>query len=120
MTAGPSMEAAARSSASALTSARHTRMPIAATFRAAARPMPLAPPVITAARPAVRAGWLVMGHDLLACCRHRSSPRSRQTQEAPMARVVGIDHLVIRVSDYEKSKQFYDRLLTFLGFKLSE
>jgi catechol 2,3-dioxygenase-like lactoylglutathione lyase family enzyme len=37
-----------------------------------------------------------------------------------MARVVGIDHLVIRVSDYEKSKQFYDKLLTFLGFRLSE
>ena len=35
-----------------------------------------------------------------------------------MARVVGIDHLSIRVSDYEKSKQFYGRLLTFLGFKV--
>ena len=35
-----------------------------------------------------------------------------------MARVVGIDHLSIRVSDYEKSKQFYARLLTFLGFKI--
>jgi catechol 2,3-dioxygenase-like lactoylglutathione lyase family enzyme len=35
-----------------------------------------------------------------------------------MARVVGIDHLSIRVSDYEKSKLFYGRLLTFLGFKV--
>ena len=37
-----------------------------------------------------------------------------------MARVVGIDHLSIRVSDYEKSKQFYSSLFTFLGFKVSE
>lgn len=33
-----------------------------------------------------------------------------------MARVVGIDHLAIRVSDFEVSRRFYDRLLTFLGF----
>ena len=37
-----------------------------------------------------------------------------------MMRVVGIDHLSIRVSDYEKSKQFYSRLFTFLGFELSD
>lgn len=37
-----------------------------------------------------------------------------------MVRVVGIDHLVVRVSDYEKSKQFYSRLFTFLGFELSD
>jgi catechol 2,3-dioxygenase-like lactoylglutathione lyase family enzyme len=37
-----------------------------------------------------------------------------------MARVVGIDHLVIRVSDYEKSKQFYGKLFTFLGFEISD
>jgi catechol 2,3-dioxygenase-like lactoylglutathione lyase family enzyme len=37
-----------------------------------------------------------------------------------MSRVVGIDHLSIRVSDYEKSKQFYSRLFAFLGFKVSE
>ncbi len=37
-----------------------------------------------------------------------------------MARVVGIDHLSIRVSDYEKSKQFYGKLFAFLGFKVSE
>jgi catechol 2,3-dioxygenase-like lactoylglutathione lyase family enzyme len=37
-----------------------------------------------------------------------------------MARVVGIDHLSIRVSDYERSKSFYGRLFAFLGFKVSE
>src|ERR1019366_5998970 len=40
--------------------------------------------------------------------------------EANMMRVVGVDHLSIRVSDYEKSKQFYSRLFTFLGFELSD
>jgi catechol 2,3-dioxygenase-like lactoylglutathione lyase family enzyme len=34
-----------------------------------------------------------------------------------MARVVGIDHLVIRVADYARSRDFYDKLLGFLGFK---
>ena len=33
-----------------------------------------------------------------------------------MARVVGIDHIVLRASDFEVSRRFYDRLLTFLGF----
>src|SRR5579875_1650993 len=37
-----------------------------------------------------------------------------------MARVVGIDHLVVRVSDYPKSKAFYHRLFTFLGFEISD
>ena len=37
-----------------------------------------------------------------------------------MSRVVGIDHLVIRVSDYEKSKAFYMKLFGFLGFQLSD
>lgn len=37
-----------------------------------------------------------------------------------MVRVVGIDHLVVRVSDYQKSKAFYARLFTFLGFELSD
>jgi catechol 2,3-dioxygenase-like lactoylglutathione lyase family enzyme len=36
------------------------------------------------------------------------------------SRVVGIDHLVVRVSDYEKSKRFYGRLFRFLGFEVSE
>ena len=33
-----------------------------------------------------------------------------------MPKVVGIDHLAIRVGDFEASRRFYDRLLTFLGF----
>jgi catechol 2,3-dioxygenase-like lactoylglutathione lyase family enzyme len=37
-----------------------------------------------------------------------------------MVRVVGIDHLSIRVSDYGKSKAFYARLFEFLGFELSD
>jgi catechol 2,3-dioxygenase-like lactoylglutathione lyase family enzyme len=36
----------------------------------------------------------------------------------PMPRVVGIDHLVLSVGDFARSKAFYDRLLKFLGFKL--
>ncbi len=35
-----------------------------------------------------------------------------------MARVVGIDHLVLSVGDFERSKEFYKKLLGFLGFKL--
>src|ERR1700753_1398478 len=38
--------------------------------------------------------------------------------EVQMARVVGIDHLSIRVSDYQKSKAFYGRLFEFLGFEI--
>ena len=37
-----------------------------------------------------------------------------------MVRVSGVDHLVIRVSDYNGSKQFYSRLFTFLGFEISD
>jgi catechol 2,3-dioxygenase-like lactoylglutathione lyase family enzyme len=33
-----------------------------------------------------------------------------------MVRVVGIDHLVISVGDFEKSKSFYAPLMKFLGF----
>ena len=35
-----------------------------------------------------------------------------------MSRVVGIDHISIRVSDYEKSKAFYSKLMDFLGFEV--
>jgi catechol 2,3-dioxygenase-like lactoylglutathione lyase family enzyme len=35
-----------------------------------------------------------------------------------MSRVVGIDHLVLSVSDFARSKTFYDKLLRFLGFRL--
>src|SRR5579883_3619772 len=40
--------------------------------------------------------------------------------EAQMSRVVGIDHISIRVTDYEKSKAFYQKLFTFLGCEISE
>jgi len=35
-----------------------------------------------------------------------------------MPRIVGIDHLVLSVGDFGRSKSFYNKLLTFLGFKL--
>jgi catechol 2,3-dioxygenase-like lactoylglutathione lyase family enzyme len=35
-----------------------------------------------------------------------------------MNKVVAVDHLSISVSDFKKSKQFYGRLLKFLGFKV--
>lgn len=35
-----------------------------------------------------------------------------------MVRVVGIDHIVIRVSNLERSKAFYGRLFPFLGFRV--
>ena len=38
----------------------------------------------------------------------------------PTSKVVGIDHISIRVSDYEKSKSFYSKLFTHLGFEVSE
>jgi catechol 2,3-dioxygenase-like lactoylglutathione lyase family enzyme len=38
--------------------------------------------------------------------------------EVFMARVVGIDHLVLSVGDFKRSKEFYTKLLGFLGFKL--
>ena len=38
----------------------------------------------------------------------------------PVSRVVGIDHISIRVRDYDKSKAFYGRLFEFLGFEISD
>jgi len=35
-----------------------------------------------------------------------------------MPNVIGIDHLVLSVSDLARSKDFYDKVLGFLGFKL--
>jgi len=35
-----------------------------------------------------------------------------------MNRVVGIDHISIRVSDLKTSKKFYGNLFKFLGFKV--
>jgi catechol 2,3-dioxygenase-like lactoylglutathione lyase family enzyme len=37
-----------------------------------------------------------------------------------VSRVVGIDHISIRVSDYQRSKAFYHRLFGFLGFEISD
>jgi catechol 2,3-dioxygenase-like lactoylglutathione lyase family enzyme len=37
-----------------------------------------------------------------------------------MSRVVGIDHISIRVSNYAKSKEFYGKLFGFLGFEISD
>ena len=38
----------------------------------------------------------------------------------PVCKVVGIDHISVRVTDYEKSKAFYGRLFEFLGFEISD
>jgi catechol 2,3-dioxygenase-like lactoylglutathione lyase family enzyme len=38
----------------------------------------------------------------------------------PVSKVVGIDHISIRVSNYEKSKAFYSKLFEFLGFEISD
>lgn len=35
-----------------------------------------------------------------------------------MVKVLGVDHIVLRVSDYEQSKGFYARLFAFLGFEI--
>lgn len=35
-----------------------------------------------------------------------------------MVQVRGVDHVVIRVSDYERSRAFYARLFAFLGFEV--
>ena len=54
----------------------------------------------------------------------RESEQQRNTRigvgHAPRrhAPVVGIDHLVLSVGDFERSKEFYSKLLGFLGFKL--
>ena len=38
----------------------------------------------------------------------------------PVSKVVGIDHISVRVRDYAKSKAFYAKLFTFLGFDISD
>jgi catechol 2,3-dioxygenase-like lactoylglutathione lyase family enzyme len=35
-----------------------------------------------------------------------------------MPKIIGIEHIVLRVGKLTKSKRFYDALLTFLGFEL--
>jgi len=34
--------------------------------------------------------------------------------------VIGIDHIYLTVSDFEKSEMFYDRIMTILGFQRSK
>lgn len=51
--------------------------------------------------------------------RKSARPKSARPTRPP-SRVVGIDHISIRVSDYEKSKAFYGRLFEFLGFEISD
>src|SRR5260370_34413775 len=47
-------------------------------------------------------------------------PPSRERQRRDtMPRVVGIDHLVLSVGDFARSKEFYRKLLGFLGFKIT-
>jgi len=41
-----------------------------------------------------------------------------QAWKPPMPRVVGIDHLVLSVGDLAPSKDFYSKVLGFLGFRL--
>jgi catechol 2,3-dioxygenase-like lactoylglutathione lyase family enzyme len=35
-----------------------------------------------------------------------------------MARVVNVDHISVRVSDFARSRAFYSKLFSFLGFKV--
>jgi catechol 2,3-dioxygenase-like lactoylglutathione lyase family enzyme len=44
----------------------------------------------------------------------------REEEAMPVSKVVGIDHISIRVSDYKKSKAFYSKLFEFLGFEISD
>ena len=43
--------------------------------------------------------------------------RKSNKAAADKATVLGIDHLVIRVSDLPRSKAFYDKVLGFMGFE---
>src|SRR5581483_5522816 len=45
--------------------------------------------------------------------RQGQPPRTRA-----MPRIAGIDHLVLSVGNFARSKEFYDKLLKFLGFRL--
>jgi len=42
------------------------------------------------------------------------------SRSKPVCRVVGIDHISIRVGDYGKSKAVYSKLFGFLGFEVSD
>jgi catechol 2,3-dioxygenase-like lactoylglutathione lyase family enzyme len=47
-----------------------------------------------------------------------SKSRWPDQEELFMSRVLGIDHISIRVSDFQKSKAFYSDLFEFLGFEV--
>src|SRR4051812_49594944 len=57
------------------------------------------------------------GHRACVCV-YLAGTTSRQCRWNRMPQVVGIDHLVLSVSDLARSKDFYDKVLGFLGFKL--
>jgi catechol 2,3-dioxygenase-like lactoylglutathione lyase family enzyme len=44
------------------------------------------------------------------------TPGGMTREREAMVRVVGVDHLVISVGDFERSKAFYGPLMEFLGF----
>jgi len=44
--------------------------------------------------------------------------RNIAAKECGMVQVLGVDHVVIRVSNYDRSKRFYGRLFSFLGFEV--
>jgi catechol 2,3-dioxygenase-like lactoylglutathione lyase family enzyme len=44
--------------------------------------------------------------------------RPKRDRTASMPRVTGIDHLVLNVGDFAHSKEFYKKVLGFLGFRL--
>jgi catechol 2,3-dioxygenase-like lactoylglutathione lyase family enzyme len=46
------------------------------------------------------------------------APLKASASDNTMPRVVGIDHIVLSVGDFDRSKDFYDKLLKFLGFRL--
>jgi catechol 2,3-dioxygenase-like lactoylglutathione lyase family enzyme len=50
--------------------------------------------------------------------RYSHDPSEWKAWRSGMVRVVGIDHISVRVGDFEKSKAFYDKLFPFLGFKV--
>lgn len=45
---------------------------------------------------------------------------AKRKSAKPACKVVGIDHISIRVSNYARSKEFYGRLFDFLGFEISD
>src|SRR5258708_5528477 len=65
-----------------------------------------------------RGGWLVLEYFCYLGRAKASKQAANRRWNDPMPRVVGIDHLVLSVGDFARSKAFYDKLLKFLVFKL--